>query len=70
MTEYARPLLTEADLSELTGLDQAAAQIRWLTEQGIPYRIRRDGRPRTTWGAVDAALLGRPSGVPDLSRIA
>lgn len=70
MTVYPAPLVTDADMATLTGVDQAAAQIRWLSEQGIPYRVNRDGRPRTTWGAVDSALMGRPSGVPDFNRVA
>lgn len=56
MTTYSHPLLGDADLAELTGLEQPAAQRRWLDKHSIRYTTRSDGRPRTTWGAVDAAL--------------
>lgn len=56
MTTYSHPLLGDADLADLTGLEQPAAQRRWLDKHGIRYTTRSDGRPRTTWGAVDAAL--------------
>lgn len=69
MTSYPVPLLTERDMSALTGVEQAAAQIRWLDEAGIPYRVGRDGKPRTTWGAVDGALLGRRGSVPDFRKV-
>jgi hypothetical protein len=37
--------LTLDQLHELTGLRQYAAMRRWLTRQGIPHRVRADGRP-------------------------
>lgn len=37
--------LTGEQLETLTGLRQAAAQRRWLTRQGVPFRQRVDGRP-------------------------
>jgi hypothetical protein len=36
--------LTDAQLVELTGLRQPAAQRRWLATQHIPCRIRADGK--------------------------
>lgn len=56
MATYPHPLLSPADLAELTGLTQPAAQRRWLDRHGIAYTLRADGAPRTTWGAVEAAL--------------
>lgn len=60
MATYPRPLLTEDDLAELTGYDnrQVKRQIGWLKSHGIAYTLRRDGRPRTTWGALENALEG------------
>lgn len=69
MTSYAHPLLSDAELVELTGYDQPKRQIRWLQTNGVGYALRPDGRPRTTWGAVDHALIGNMAGDsgPDLS---
>ena len=49
-------LLTDADLADLTGVEQPAAQIRVLREHGLHPIVRRDGRPRITWAALDAAI--------------
>lgn len=56
MATYPRPLLDEDDIEALTGLCQPAAQKRWMDRHGIAYTTRADGAPRTTWGAVEAAL--------------
>ncbi len=72
MATYAHPLLTDDDLVELTGYDaaQVRKQIKWLQHNRIAYTLRRDGRPRTTWGAVEIALAGRvAASEPDLSWI-
>ena len=71
---YAYALLTESNLEELSGYSQPGRQAKWLTENGIGFVLGSDGRPRTTWGAVDQALIGTalsstaPS-TPDLSWI-
>lgn len=36
--------LTPHELADFTGLRQKAAQCRWLTRNGIPFRKRADGR--------------------------
>lgn len=51
-------LVTDAELTELTGLKKPGAQSRWLRERGIGYFLRRDGKPRTTWDAVNLVLYG------------
>ena len=58
MTLYPKPLLTDEDLAELTGYapDQVKRQLRWLKENRVPFTLRRDGRPRTTWGAYERAM--------------
>lgn len=68
MATYPHPLLTDADLADLTGYDaaQGRKQIAWLQNNGIAYTRRRDGRPRTTWGAVEQALMGEKASEPDL----
>lgn len=65
---YPHPLLTDDDLADLTGLSQPAAQRRWLDRHGIAYTVRVDGVPRTTWGAVEAALgMRQTSAEPNLA---
>lgn len=49
-------LLTDADLLELTGYEQPAAQIRALQSIGLRPVIRKDGKPRVTWDALARAM--------------
>lgn len=49
--------LSDAELFELTGYKQAAAQVRWLRRNGVRfYRQRETGSPRVP---RDALLQGR-----------
>jgi len=52
-------LLTDAELADLTGVEQAAAQKRWLEANGIHYFERQDRKPRTTWHHVNHPILHR-----------
>ena len=61
MSIYVTALLTDSDLCELTGVVQPSAQRKWLEEQGIGFALRRDGKPRTTWGAVDSKFVSQRS---------
>ena len=38
--------MTRAELKELIGRTQPAAQIRWLKTNGVVYYVRADGHPR------------------------
>lgn len=58
MATYTRPLLTDDDLAALSDRTAPAAQRRWLDDNGVRYFLSRDGKPRTTWSAVDAVLVG------------
>lgn len=58
MTTYTDPLVSDAQLVELSGYTRPGDQAKWLKEKGIAYAIGRDGRPRTTWGLVEEALRG------------
>lgn len=49
-------MLDELDLEKLTGYKQAAAQVRWLRENGIRFTLDRHGKPRTTLGLYEKAL--------------
>lgn len=42
MTE-TKLLLTEVEISEVTGYRRRSLQARWCVENGIEYRRRRDG---------------------------
>lgn len=57
MATYEHPMVTDNDLAALSGRATPLAQRRWLEDNGIRYFLSRDGRPRTTWGAVDAVLV-------------
>lgn len=69
MTAYTQAALSDADLFELTGVEQASAQCRALDRAGIRYIKRRDGKPRTTWGMVEAALSESSGNDPDFAMI-
>lgn len=50
-------ILTDADLQELCGLKQGAAQARFLQRAyGLNVPRRPDGRVRVTWEAINQAL--------------
>ena len=63
MATYENALITEDELSTLTGYEpnQVERQKQWLDRNGVPYTLRRDGRPRTTLSALDDALARTPS---------
>jgi hypothetical protein len=50
------PILSEKELIDLTGARRPAEQRRRLDQAGIRYVTRIDGRPSTTWEAVNAVL--------------
>lgn len=56
-------LLTDADLQELSGLKQGAAQARFLrSAYGLNVPRRPDGRVRVTWDAINQAIAkGKPA---------
>lgn len=53
------PMLTQAELRELTGCTHRAVQRRVLDQRGIGYLVRADGSIATTWEAVNAVLCGK-----------
>jgi hypothetical protein len=53
-------LLTDGELADLSGVEQPAAQKRWLEENGIFFYERRsDSRPRTTWYHINHPVISR-----------
>lgn len=47
--------LTPEQLEDLTGLKQAAAQIRWLQKNGVEHYVRADGQVRVVPAALEPA---------------
>lgn len=64
--------LSADELAALTGLVQPAAQIRWLSRNGLRHFVRADGRPVVPRKALEDSeqLLtrGAPIG-PDLDAV-
>lgn len=69
MTTYADPLVDGDILIRLSGAKQRAKQLEWLEERGIGYHLGADGRPRTTWAAVESAMGLRADEAPDFSSL-
>ena len=54
---FVNSILSEADLFELSGLKQGAAQAKFLQRAyGLNVPQRPDGRVRVTWEAINQAL--------------
>ena len=51
--------LTRAELEELTGRKQAAAQRRWLMDNGYKFDVRADGRPAVLLEQVQLRQIDR-----------
>jgi hypothetical protein len=47
--------LTDAELADITGYTQPAAQIRWLKKYGIRVFIAADGHPRVLRSDLETA---------------
>lgn len=69
MTTYADPLVDGDILIRLSGAKQPAKQRQWLKRSGISYVDGADGRPRTTWAWVEAAMGLRADEAPDFSSL-
>lgn len=54
--------LTAAELEDLTGLVQPAAQIRWLRKNGVDHYVRSDGKPRVPRDAIGKRPSPSPKG--------
>ncbi|MGH8632094.1 MAG: DUF4224 domain-containing protein [Burkholderiales bacterium] len=54
-------LLTAEERFELTGYTRGADQMRFFKEQGLRPFPGRDGFPRITWEAINAAMSPPPS---------
>ncbi|MBU2774301.1 DUF4224 domain-containing protein [Acidithiobacillus ferrooxidans] len=52
--------LTKDQIYELTGYQNRPQQISWLRENGYPFEIAGDGRPRVLTATV-LAKLGAPA---------
>ena len=51
-------LATDVELEELTGYSSPGKQLETLRRHGLRPVVRCDGRPRVTFAALTAAMLG------------
>lgn len=61
--------LSKAELEDLTGLVQPAAQIRWLRKNGIDHYVRSDGKPRVPREAIGKTTTTGSSKGPNFDAI-
>ena len=61
--------LSRFEVTELSGLKQPAAQIRWLRREGFQFRVAADGRPRVLRAAIVNALGGTEAQPRQLRRV-
>lgn len=52
--------LSEAEIADLTGLTQAASQIKWLRKYGIKVYRRADGKPRVPRATFESQARPTP----------
>ncbi len=45
--------LTDSEIAQLTGLKRKTAQVNWLRQSGIPFRVNAAGRPVICRSALD-----------------
>lgn len=62
--------LTADELRELTGYKVAAAQIRWLTRNGVRHWIAATGRPVVPRSAIDGSAKQANDGGFQLGKVA
>ncbi len=62
-------LLRQADLIEVTGREQPAAQRRWLDKNDIPYRTNGTGKVVLTWTIFNQAVLSDRKTSPNLQAV-
>lgn len=68
--------LHQAEVEELTGTPRAKLQLSWLSQNGIPAVLGRDGKVKVLRAAVEAKMMpskgrGTPSAKtePNLDRL-
>lgn len=59
-------IMTADEIKSITGAGTRARQIAVLKRERIPFTIRADGWPVTTWEAYNQALSGKPQLRPEL----
>lgn len=53
--------LDDAELVQLTGWRLKSRQIRWLKDEGIPFRVNATGHPVVTRAAVEGRREAAPA---------
>lgn len=51
-------LLTTDEVADLTGYQKPTAQVRWLLDNGLPYLLGGDGKPKVLRSLVVRRLGG------------
>jgi len=51
-------LMTDSEITEVTGRQRPKAQIRWLKARGWPFEVDADGRPKVLRSVMVARLGG------------
>lgn len=61
--------LLDAEVLDMTGLRQPAAQVRWLKRNNVSHFVRADGRPRVLsynlWHERQGGPAGQPAKLPE-----
>jgi Domain of unknown function (DUF4224) len=52
-------LLTDKEIFDITGARNKEAQKRILSQNNIRFIVRTDGKPATTWEAVNSVLINK-----------
>jgi len=68
--------LLPAEIEQITGYQQPARQLRWLTDNGLMHKKRADGTPlvarshfNKVMGGFDPSAQEKPNTEPDFSNL-
>lgn len=57
----AGSLLTSDEVADLSGYRKPSAQVRWIQQNGLPFLIGGDGRPKVLRDVVERRLGADPT---------
>lgn len=61
-------ILASEEIYRLSGYRQPSRQRKWLSDNGIPFYVGADGKPRTTLNMVEKVEKS-PSSEPDFNGV-